>query len=384
MFRYLPLVFKNSLRNPVRTLLTIASLAGSLCLLGVMFAMYNALYLSHDDTPEGALRLVTRNKVSLTFTMPGSYEQKIARIPGVKDLMNSQWFGGVYKEPKNFFARFAVEPDKLFIIHPEYVLPDEQKKAFMSERTACVIGKKIATDYNLHLGDRITLKGDIFPVNMELTVRGIYEDTFNDETLYFHIKYLFEALPERRRDFAGMFVIMANSPEDVPRISQAVDDMFRNSTSQTKTESERAFQLGFVSQLGDIKLFLISICAAVTFTILLVAANTMAMSVRERIKEVGILKTLGFTNGQVLFFILGEAAVISTLGGIIGTLIAYGACQGIHHMPAFIAQLKTLTITPPVFVACVSTALVIGVVSAFFPAYSASRTPILDSLRYTG
>lgn len=383
MLRYLPLVFKNSTRNWVRALLTIGSFAGSLCLLGVMFAMYDALYLA-DATPIEALRVVTRHKVSLTFIMPMAYEQKIARVAGVREVMASQWFGGVYKDPKNFFARFAIQPEKLFTIHPEYVLPEDQKKAFISERTACIIGKKLAEQYDIKLGDRVTLKGDIFPINLELIVRGIYQDRVNDETLYFNIKYLFESLGTKQRDFAGTFEMIANSPEDVPRIARDIDEMFRNADVQTKTESERAFQLGFISQLGDVKLFLFAICGAVTFTILLVSANTMAMAARERIREVGILKTLGFTNGMILSFILGEAAVLSLLGGILGTTLASLLALGVRQLPAFIAQFKTLAVSPEVFVICVTTAIVIGVASAFVPAYNAARTPILDSLRYTG
>lgn len=384
MFRYIPLMWKNSLRNRRRSLLTIASVAASLCLLGVLMAMYNALFISEEASPAQALRLVTRNKISLTVSLPRSYGQKIAAVPGVQEVMINQWFGGVYKEPKNFFARMAVEPAKFFKVFSEFQLPEEQKKAFQHERSACLVGRALATKYDLKLGDHVQLKGDIFPINLDLIVRGIYDSAENDDALYFDYEYLIQSLPSTRRDFAGTFEVLADKPDSVAAIARTIDDLFRNSTTQTKTESERQFQLGFLSLIGNVKAFLLAICAAVTFTILLVSGNTMAMSVRERVKEVGVLKTLGFTNGAVLGIILGEAAVISLLGGLIGSAIAAFLIAGIRHAPVPIAQLKTLTLAPPVAVVCVLVALFIGLVSSFIPAYNASRTSILDALRYSG
>lgn len=383
MFRHWSLIWRNSIRNRRRSVLTIASIAASLCLLGVLMAMYQALYLS-DAPPEQALRLVTRNKVSLTFPLPISYRQTIQRIGGVREVMSSSWFGGVWKEPKFFFARFAVDAEKLFVIHPEYQLPAEQKVAFQRERTACLVGRGLADKYGFNVGDRITLKGDIYPVNMELTVRGIYDDRLNNEVLYFHREYLAESLPPARRDLVGTFNVLADAPASVPRIADEVDALFRNSTTQTRTETEQAFQLGFVSFLGNVKMFLLSISAAVTFTILLVSGNTMAMSVRERVREVGILKTLGFTPAAILGIILGEAVCIALIGGAVGAGLAALLCGVVRSGPAFLTQLKALTISGPVFGLCLLTAALIGLVSAAVPAWRASRTPILESLRFTG
>jgi putative ABC transport system permease protein len=381
MFRYIPLMVKNALRNRRRSILTICSVAASLCLLGVLMAIYQAFFFS-APTPEQARRLVTRNRISLTNIMPVSYRQKIQQIPGVQEATILQWFGGVYKEPKNVFARMAVEPERFFAVYPEYKMPDDQKKAFMQERSACIIGTEIASRYNLKLGDKMTLVGDIFPVTLEFTVRGIYDFPTEPENMFFQLQYLFESMPAGRRDFAGMFVILADSAESAERVGPAVDDMFRNSTVQTKTESEKAFQLGFVSFLGNIKVFLLSICAAVTFTVLLVSANTMAMSVRERIREVGVLKTLGYTNGSVLGIILGEAAVLSLLGGLLGWALAAGLTFALRQTPGF--MLKTLTVEPAVAALLLLVAVVIGLASSFVPAWTASRTNIIDSLRYAG
>ena len=383
MIRYLPLIFKNALRSRRRSILTICSVAASLCLLGVLMAIYHAFYFG-QATPAQALRLVTRNRISLATAMPISYRQKIQQVPGVREVMIMQWFGGVYKDSKNVFARFAIEPTRLFTLYPEYITSEEEKKAFIRERSACMIGRAIADKYNIKLGDRMTLTGDIFPVTLEFTVRAIYDSADNNETMYFNLDYLFESLSARRRDFAGTFVILADNPNSVSGIAKAVDDTYRNATIQTRTETEQAFQLGFISFLGNVKVFLLSICGAVTFTILLVSANTMAMSVRERVREVGVLKTLGFTNVSILGIILGEAAFLSLIGGVIGCILASGLTYLVRQAPAFIMQLKTLNLEPSVAALILLVGVIIGVASSFIPAWNASRTPILDSLRYSG
>ena len=380
MLHYLPLIWKNCLRNPRRTLLTLASVALSMCLLGVLFALYYAFYYA-EERPEQALRLVTRNRVSLAVPMPIAYRSKIAQLPGVREVMAQQWFGGVYKDPKNMFARFAAEPDKLFRIYTEYRVPEDQQRAFQRERNACMIGKGLAEKYNLKLGDRIMIEGDIFPVTLDLVVRAINQSEIDKDVLFFNIEYLFELLGPRRRDLTGAFVILADSPENVPRIAKAIDDMFRNSPVQTRTETEKQFALSFLAFLGNVKLILLSICAAVTFTILLVTANTMAMSTRERTKEVGVLKTLGFSRGQILSLILGEAALISFIGGVLGWLLANGLAALVRRAPALFEQLQTLSISAPVTALLLAIAMLVGILSSLIPALNASRVEIVDSLR---
>lgn len=382
---YLGLIWKNSIRNKRRSLLTIGSIAASFCLLGVLMAIYNALFISTDTTPAQARRLVTRNRISLATVMPAAYKQKIQSIPGVEAVMTSQWFGGVYKDKKNFFARFACEPNLIFQVHPEFQLPEEQKKAFMSERTAAMVGRGLATKYGWKLGDKITLVGDIFPGNYEFTIRAIYDDALADETMWFNIDYLYQSLPAGRRDFAGTFTTLAKTPEDATAIGQQVDALFRNALVQTRTESERQFQASFVALLGNVKLYLFAMCAAITFTVLLVTANTIAMSVRERVREVGVLKTLGFTRGEILTMILGESGTIAFIGGALGCLIAMVLCIGVAKgAGGFIGSLRTLTLEPVVALAVIGLAVVIGLASAFVPAYQASRTQIVEAMRYTG
>jgi putative ABC transport system permease protein len=388
--RYLSLIFKNTLRNRRRSILTIGSIAISLCILGVLMAMYQAMFLG-DPTPSQALRLITRHRVSLTQNFPIYYREKIQRVPGVKDLTVWQWFGGVYKDnrdPKNMFSRFAAEPNHIFNVLTEYQMPDEQKLAFQHERTGCIISRTLANQLNFKLGDRITLVGDYLPVTLDLKVVGIYEEPDKMPQLYFSYDYLKESLPAGSpfRDQVGAFLIESDSADDVPRIAAAIDHEFENSPFPTKSESEKAFELSFASFLGNLKLFIMAICGAVTFTILLVSGNTISMSVRERIREVGILKTLGFSPGAILGIILGEAAVISLIGGLLGSLLASGMCSMISHSPAanFMAGLSTLGITPVVGLISLVVALLIGVASSFVPAWGASRTTILDALRYAG
>jgi putative ABC transport system permease protein len=384
MFRHLPLILKNSWRNRRRTILTISSVGVSLCLLGLMMAIYHAFYF-HTPTADQELRLVTRNKVSLAFPLPQYYGEKIKAIPGVREVEIEQWFGGKYidSRPEHLFARMAVEPDKFFTIYPDVKIPDEQKTAFQHERSACIVGRELAEKLHFNLGDRITIQGDIFPVNLEFTVRGIFEadDAFMNRTLYFDREYLEQSLPQGRRGNAGTFTTLAATPGDVPRIEAAVDEQFRNSPVQTKTETQSAFGLSFLAFLGNVKLILLSVCGAVTFTILLVSANTIAMSVRERVREVGVLKTLGYTSGAILGIILGEAVTISLVGAVLGLGLATIMTRSVRSLPTFNAQLETLTIQPPVVALCLAVAALIGVASSFLPAYNASHVSIVDALR---
>jgi putative ABC transport system permease protein len=378
------MILKNCWRNRRRTVLTILSIAVSLCLLGVLLAIYHAFYFA-TPTPSEALRVITRNSISLAQPMPQAYREKILKIPGVRQITIQDWFGGTYIDdrPEHQFARFATDPDKIFTIRSEIQMPEEQKQAFIRERTACIVGRGIADNLKMKVGDKITILGDIYPFNLELTVRGIFDADRNVDLLYFNREYLEQSISERRRGDAGMFVILANTPEDVPRIEKAVDEMFRNSPVQTKTESESAFSLSFVSFLGNVKLFLAIVCAAVMFTMLLVSANTIAMSVRERVREVGVLKVLGFTRGTVLAIILTEALIVSLLGGTLGIFLASGMTRVVRAGPAFMDQLKHLALTPIVTVECLIAAAAIGLLSAFVPAFQASRIPILEALRST-
>ena len=384
--KYLSLIVKNLLRNRRRSVLTIASLAISLCLLGVMMALYFALFLGGPSKAQ-ARRAVTRHKVSIVFQMPIYYRDQIRKVPGVEEVAIWQWFGGVYKDSRdqrNFFPRMGIEAEKLFTVYQDYKIPEDQKQAFIRDPAGCVVGKALAARHGFKVGDKILIKGDIFPFDLDLTVRGIYEsEETADETLWFQFKYLENALRGSSRLAAGTFTILAKDPSDVARICKEVDALFANSPAPTHTESEYAFGISFLSFLGNIKIILMSICGAVTFTVLLISANTMAMSVRERVKEIGVLKTLGFQRGTILGLILGESAFIALIGGCLGLLIAEGLCAMIRQGPAIVDQTKALTVQPPVFAALLLIAVFIGIGSALIPAWTASRTNIIDALRFT-
>ena len=388
MLRFVPLIFKNSFRNRRRSLLTVASMGASLCLLGILFSLYQTLFLAEPSQSQ-ALRLIARHRVSLTNFLPGSYEAKIRAIPGVREVSSWTWFGGVYKDsrdPNNFFARFAVEPDHYLGVRPDIKLSDDVRKAFLTQRTAAITTIRLAQKLGWNVGTRVALAGDIFPVKLELVIVGIFEDPEGGDIFLFNKEYLSEALPpgSRFRDIAGTYYILGESADVMPRIARTVDEMFDNSPQPTKTESEKQFQLSFIGFLGNLKLFLAAICGAVTFTILLVSGNTMAMSVRERVREVGILKTLGFTSAEILGIILGEATVISFIGGIVGLLLASLLVAGIRRSPVQFANITQMAVSPPIWAMCLGVALFIGLFSAFIPAQGASRTSILDALRTNG
>ena len=319
--------------------------------------------------------------------MPVYYRDKIARVPGVKQVCTWQWFGGTYRDEERdrsiFFPRFGAEADRFFQVYPDYRVPVEQKLAFQKDIAGALIGKSVAASQGLKIGDKIQIKGNIFPFDLDLTVRAIYDSDIDADNLYFPLKYLQEALEARgsKRSYAGTFTALVDSPENVPRVCKAIDEMFANAEAPTHTESEYAFGLSFLSFLGNIKLALISICGAVTFTILLVAGNTMAMSVRERVREVGILKTLGFTPRWILALLLGESAVISMLGGGLGLLLANFLIGVLRQGPAIVQQTKTLTLQPPVLALLLAFSIFIGLSSAIVPAWRAAHTSILEALQ---
>lgn len=380
MIRYAPMILRSSLRSRRRSILTIVSVAVSVCLLGTLMAFYNAFFFTAPE-PAQALRLVTRNRTSIAVSMPIAHKERISQVGGVVDVMPFQWFGGVYQDPKNVFARYAAPLDKVFKVRPELATPPEQQQALLRDRTGCLVGQGLAKRYGFKLGDRITLRGDIFPVNPELTVRAIYDHPAGNDLLFFSLDYLYELLPASRRDRVFGFLVLVSDASQVARVAREIDAAFRNSTAQSKTEAEQSFMLSFLSLLGNVKVFLLSLCGALSFTILLVSANTMAMSIRERIPEVGVLKTLGFTNGAILSLLAGEALVLSLAGGVAGTGLAWGLTSWIRTLPALLVQLDGLRMTPAVIAALLAAGASLGVASCLVPAIGAARKPILVCLK---
>jgi putative ABC transport system permease protein len=377
---HLHFIWKNMVRNRRRTVLTILSIALSLFVLATLMTVLTEL----NREPEGEdahLRLVVRRASSLGDRLPEAYGAKLARVPGVRTVTTLTWFGGIYIDEANFFASFACDPDTLLPMYPEVRIPPEQFKAFQKERTAAFAGRKLFERFKWRLGDRVTLQGTIYPVDLEFVLRGIYTGT-DETTFFFHRTYLEEALG--RPGKVGTFWLKAASAGDIPRIIEAVDTMFKNSDAETKTETERAFQLGFVSMMGNVKTLVAGISSVVVFTILLVTANTMAMSIRERAREIAILKTLGFGRRRLLAILMGESAAIALIGGALGTVGArlfysvvdvWRYTQGMF--PIFIVEPFTILLG-------LLLSVLIGLASAAFPAFRVSHLTIADALRRVG
>jgi putative ABC transport system permease protein len=374
-------VRKNAFRNLRRSSLTVLSIAFSLLLLTLMISIWKNFYLK-KGTDESALRLVTRHKVSLAFIMPSFYREKIRAVHGVVGVLPQNWFGGVYKDDKshNFFAQFGTDPEEFFKVYKDWEIPPDQLVAWQHDRAGAIVDQEIAQKFGWKVGQKIIVTGTIFPVNLELTVRGIFKAPQPTNSLYYNQTYVEEAVPYLKGK-QGFYTILADSPENVPKIQAAIDDMFRNSPQPTKTETERAFQLGFVAMLGNVKAFILSICGAVVFAILLVSANTMAMSIRERTREVAVLKTLGFTRQTILGLFVSEAVVLAFVGGILGSVIAFVIGLGARKIGGFAGALEVGVST--MLVAWV-VAAVMGFVSAVIPSYNASRLNIVEGLRHIG
>ena len=374
-------VTKNAFRNKRRSILTVLSIGGSLLLLTFLITIWRSFYDS-KPSEQSAQRLIVRHKVSLVFNLPSYYRQKIQAIPGVKEVVNEQWFGGQYKNDKaeNYFAQFGTDPEEFPKVYQEFKISPDQLAAWQHDRAGAIVDVGLAKKFGWKVGDRLNITGKIFPVNLELTIRGMFEPPDPTQTIYFNKNYIDEGFP-RLKGHEGFFAVLADSPDSVTRVANAVDEEFRNSDTPTKSESEHAFQLGFIGMLGNIKAFIMSICLAVVFTILLVSANTMAMSIRERTREVAVLKTLGFTRNSILGLFVGEAVSLSLLGGLIGSTLCVFVIRAMASQGGMFAR---MSVTPITMLAALLIAAVVGFVSSFIPSYHAAKVNIVDGLRHIG
>jgi putative ABC transport system permease protein len=377
-------VTKSAFRNKRRSILTVLSITFSLLLLTLMMSVWQTFYIDKGSA-ESAQRLVTRHRVSLTQSMPIFYREKIRAIPGVVAVAPNNWFGGQYidDKPEHFFAQFGTDPDEIFKIFTDFKISPDELAAWQRDRAGAVVDSSLAQKFGWKIGDRIVLNGTIYPVNLELTIRGIYTGPQPTQSVYFNQKYVEEAV-SFAKGHAGTFEILTDSPESVSRVAAAVDDTFRNAPEPTKTESEKAFQLSFINSIGNVKAFILSICFAVVFATLLVSATTMAMSIRERTREVAVLKTLGFTRQSILRLYLGEAVLVALIGGALGCLFAVVLISGLSHAPGMGLFLSGMKVTPATLLLAVGVAGTVGLLSAVFPAYHAAKLDIVDGLRYLG
>ena len=377
--KFAKLVFKNILRNKRRTLLTVSSLVVSLFLIITLATIVTEFDRGGEEA--SPVRLVSRHSVSLGFFLPIAHLQRIETVPGVKAAMPFSWFGGIYKDEKNFFANFAVDARKLREIMSELKMSDAEWQAFINDRQGAIVGKKLVTLYGFTPGQRVTLKSPIYNQEVEFIIRGVC--TGGDEkTMFFHNEYLNELVPEWARDKVSTFSILANSADDVPRIAQTVDSTFANTDAPTKTESERDFAVSFQSMMGSMKQFMYGIMAAITFSVLLVMGNTMAMTVRERTKEVGTLKAIGFKRGTITGLFLAEALLVATIGaaiGIAGATLLYRLIDFGLIVPFF----NSFVPTGQTLIAAFVLAILVGLISVVYSAYRVSGLTIAEALRST-
>jgi putative ABC transport system permease protein len=319
--KLLPLIWKNARRNSRRTLLTISSIAVSIFLVSTLQAVLASLHRVGAESGGSHLRLIVHRATGITQPLPISYRAKIAALPGVKAVVGTQWFGGQYIDARNFFANFAVNTDQFEKVYDDYQVSASQLENWKRERAAALVGQKLMETYHWKLGDRVTLLNSVFGINLDFVIRAVFTDVKDpsyEQAFYFNYDYLDEAMGGLNQ--IGGFAVKADNEADVQHVQDAIDAMFRNSAFETKTDTEQAFALGFVSMLGNINLLFAAISSAVVFAILFMVANATAMSVRERTAEVAVMKTLGFRRHAILRLIAGEAVIIALLGGLVGVL----------------------------------------------------------------
>lgn len=380
---FLKLVFRNAFRRKLRTGLTMLGLAVALLAFGLLSTVVGAWYAAAEQAPP--TRLVTRNAISLAFPLPIAYRDRIRAVDGVRTVSHATWFGGVYQDPKNFFAQFAIDPAGYLAMHPEFLVKPEELRAFLRDRKGAIIGRRLANTYGLRIGDNLPLQGTVFPGRWEFIVRAIYDgaDPGTDTSqMLFQWDYLNETMRTRTRGHAdqiGVFLVDIKDADQAAAVSRAIDAAFANSLAETLTETEKAFHLSFVAMTEAIVVAIRLVSFVVIFIILAVMANTMAMTARERLSEYATLKALGFGAGFLAALILGESLAISSIGAIIGVSSTFPVAK------IFAAQTGTLfprfqvsTTTVVLQGAC---ALAVGVGAALLPVRRAVAVRIAEGLR---
>jgi len=381
----LKLIVRNALRHKIRSGLTVFGLLIAVLAYGLLQTVVDAWYAGADAASK--TRLITRSAISLAFQLPLSYEARIRAIEGVTTVARSTWFGGIYKEPKNFFPQFAVSANYLDL-YAEFVAPEAERQAWLRDRRGALVGRQLADQYGFKVGDVVPLRGTIYSGDWQFVVRGIFDGA--DETkitrqMLFHWEYLNEwqrTRPVRRADQVGVYIVGIDAPERAAEISRAVDAQFRNSTAETLTETEQAFQLSFVSMSNEIIAAIQVVSYVVILIILAVMANTMAMSARERTAEYATLKALGFGPGYIAVLIVGESLAICAVGGGLGLWLTPYAAAGFKQAAG--GMFPIFAVSQTTLVAQVLCAVAVGIVAAIVPALQASRVRIVEGLRAVG
>ncbi len=380
------MIFRNAFRHRLRTGLTVLGIVVAIVAFGLLRTVVDAWYAGAEGASKS--RLVSRNAISLTFSLPLAYSGKIRQIDGVKAVSHANWFGGVYVTEKNFFPQFAVHAPSYFDLYPEFVVPPEQLRDFQRDRKGAIVGRRLADTYGFKVGDMLSLRGTIFPGNWEFVIRGIYdgaEAKTDVSQFFFHWDYLNETMRRiapRRINYVGVYIIAINSADRAAEIAAAVDSTFKNSLAETLTETEQAFQLGFVSMTEAIVVAIRIVSYLVIFIIMAVMANTMAMTVRERMTEYATLKALGFGGGHLSVLIFGEAFVIAGCGALFGIIFTFPIAEMFGRATGTLfREFRVHDETIHLQLAC---AALIAVVAALVPCWRATRMRIVDGLRNIG
>ena len=378
------LVLRNVLRNRGRSLLTAASVAVWITLLVIFFATYRFLQSPPASTTDRShLILVVTASTSSMQLMPVSYRSRIERLKGVRAVTQVAWVDARYKSEDTEVAAFSLDPQVLFTFFPDWKLPAEEKAQFMREKVAAIAGRSTASKYGWKVGDHIHVSNPrYFGLGVDLIVRGIYDSQEEQSYLVFHWDYLNDVLGSR--NLTGLFWILTDSAEEMPRLMKAVDEQFRDETVQTRTQTVKQVVLNFISWLGNVKLILAGISAAVTFAVLLIVANTMAMSIRERTRELAVLRALGFPGDFLLALLTGESLVISLVGASSGCLAAWAICRAVGGYALGGLLRVNLNTGLPGVLAALGVAVLTSLASTLIPAYYASRMSVAEALRYVG
>ena len=379
----LKLILKNALRHKLRTGLTLTGIVVAILAFGLLQTVVHAWYAGSEGT--SSTRLITRNAISLVFSMPLSYQAKIRAIPGVNGVAIANWFGGVYITEKNFFPQFAVQAENYFPLYPEFVVNEAQMKSFLHDRKGALVGRKLAQEYGWKVGDVVPLRGTIWPGTWEFVVRGIYHgaDKKTDEhQFFFHWEYLNETAKlhyPRRANLAGIFIVGLSDASRAAEVSNAIDATFKNSLAETLTETEKAFQLSFVAQTETILIAVQAVSYVVLLIIMAVMANTMAMTVRERLPEYATLKALGFSPGFITALIFGESIALAIIGAAIGIALTFPVAQAFGN--AMGTLFPIFFVAPQTVLMQTGAALLMGLIAAAVPAWRAATMNIVKGLR---
>ena len=378
--KFAKLIFRNLFRHKLRTILTLLLMAAIFFFVSTMLSIL-ANFEAASNSGEGQNRLGVQSAISLANPLPLAHEQKIRTIPGIVDTAKLQWMGAYYQDPKNFFANFAVDHDKMATVWDDYATPPDQLEAFKADRTGAIVGPELMKRYGWKIGDRVTLIGQIFPFNPQVTIRGVYKHKFDSSSFFIHFDYFYEATKEITRGTVGTFWVRVQDPKDMARISEQIDAMFKNSEYPTETFTEKEFQQQFMAMIGNIKLLFTVVSLCSIFMVVLLAALTMSMAARERVTEIAVLKAIGFTRGMVLTLMLVEFISLGLLGGALGTFGAKVIYKFINMTEVTQGFLVNFGVNGETLLTCLAAAAIVGLLAGGLPAMRSARLSVVDGLR---